>query len=142
MSVRASQAVWEGDLKQGQGTMTVGRGDWQGPYSFASRFEQGPGTNPKELIAAAHAGCFSMALANGLARAGFAPTRIQTTASVHLENTAQGFQITKIDLDAEARVPGIDENTFQQQADAAKRNCPVSKLLAAAEITLNAKLMS
>ena len=141
MAVRTSEAVWEGDLKSGKGNMKVGQGAYNGPYSFASRFENGGGTNPEELIAAAHAGCFSMALSASLAKAGFTPKRVHTVAKVHLEKQGEGFGIPKIELTTEAQIPGIDEATFQQQADSAKKNCPVSKVLAAAEITLNAKLV-
>jgi lipoyl-dependent peroxiredoxin len=142
MPVRSAQAVWEGDLKQGRGTMRLGSGAYEGAYSFLSRFESGTGTNPEELIAAAHAGCFSMALANGLSTAGFPPKRIGTTAKVHLERGPEGFGIPRIELTTEASVPGIDEAQFRQQAEKAKQNCPVSKLLAAAEITLSAKLVN
>src|SRR5262249_6269708 len=141
MATRNSEAVWEGDLKSGKGTMKLGSGAFQGQYSFASRFESGTGTNPEELIAAAHAGCFSMALSHGLSQAGFVPKRVHTTAKVHLEKTAAGFAIPRIDLVTEADVPKIDEATFKQQADTAKQNCPVSKVLAGAQITLDAKLV-
>jgi osmotically inducible protein OsmC len=104
MAVRSAQAVWEGDLKQGKGTMRLGSGAFEGKYSFQSRFEEGAGTNPEELIAAAHAGCFSMALSNGLSQAGFPPTRVQTTARVHLERGDQGFAISRIELTTEATV--------------------------------------
>jgi osmotically inducible protein OsmC len=141
MPTRNSEAVWEGDLKGGKGTVKLGSGAYQGAYSFSSRFESGTGTNPEELIAAAHAGCFSMALAHGLSQAGFPPRRVHTAAKVHLEKTADGFAIPRIDLVTEADVPNIDEAKFREQAESAKRNCPVSKLLAAAEITLDAKLV-
>jgi lipoyl-dependent peroxiredoxin len=142
MPTRNAEAVWEGDLKGGKGTMKLGSGAYQGAYSFASRFENGTGTNPEELIAAAHAGCFSMALAHGLSQAGFPPQRVHTTAKIHLEKTDAGFAIPRIDLQTEAKVPRIDEATFRQQAETAKKNCPVSKLLAAAQINLDAKLVS
>jgi len=142
MPVRNAEARWEGDLPNGKGTMRFGGGAFEGQYSFSSRFEDGAGTNPEELIAAAHAGCFSMALSNGLAKAGFTPTRVDTTASVHLEKTDAGFGITKIDLRTEAEVPGIDQATFDEQAETAKKNCPVSKALAAVDINLEAKLVS
>jgi lipoyl-dependent peroxiredoxin len=142
MPVRKAEARWEGDLPSGKGTMRFGGGAFEGQYSFSSRFEDGAGTNPEELIAAAHAGCFSMALSNGLAKAGFTPTRVDTTASVSLEKTDAGFGITKIELRTEAEVPGIDEATFSEQADTAKKNCPVSKALAAVDISLDAKLVS
>ena len=117
--------------------MVVGDGVYDGAYTYASRFEQGEGTNPEELIAAAHAGCFAMALSNELAEDGYEPTRVETTATVHLE----GPEITKIELTVEADVPGIDEETFLTYADGAKENCPVSQALAAVpEITLQAAL--
>lgn len=139
MAVRSSEAVWEGDLKSGKGNMKLGRGAYEGSYSFASRFEQGQGTNPEELIAAAHAGCFSMALSAALAKAGHTPTRVQTTARVHLESKGEGFEIPLIELDCQADVPGISEADFRKQAESAKTNCPVSKVLSA-EIRLNASL--
>jgi osmotically inducible protein OsmC len=121
--------------------MKLGSGAFQGPYTFVSRFESGKGTNPEELIAAAHAGCFSMALSAGLSAAGFTPTRVHTTARVHLEPVGQGFGITKIELQTEAEIPGIDEPTFQKEAESAKKNCPVSKALAGPQITLAATLV-
>jgi osmotically inducible protein OsmC len=139
MSTRNASAVWEGDLKSGKGTMKMAA--WTGPYSFASRFEQGSGTNPEELLAAAHAGCFSMAFSNGLAQAGHTPKRVATTAKVHLEKTPDGFRITTVELECEASVPGITPAKFQELADAAKKGCPVSKLFAGAEIRLSAKLV-
>jgi osmotically inducible protein OsmC len=141
MPTRNAEAEWQGDLKSGKGTMKLGSGAYQGAYSFQSRFENGSGTNPEELIAAAHAGCFSMALSHGLAQAGHPPKRVHTTAKVHLEKTDAGFAIPRIDLVTEAEVPGISAADFQKQAETAKQNCPVSKLLKAAEITLNAKLV-
>ncbi len=140
MPTRQSEAVWEGDLKGGKGTVKIGAGSSL-PYSFQSRFESGTGSNPEELIAAAHAGCFSMAFSHGLSQAGFTPRRVHTVAKVHLEKTADGFSIPRIDLVTEADVPNIDEAKFRELAETAKKNCPVSKLLAAAEITLNAKLV-
>ena len=142
MPVRTADARWEGNLQDGKGTMRFGGGAFEGQYSFSSRFEEGAGTNPEELIAAAHAGCFSMALSNGLAKAGHVPTRVETTASVHLDKVEGGFGITRIDLRTEAEVPGIDESAFKEQAEAAKANCPVSKALAAVEITLDASLVA
>jgi osmotically inducible protein OsmC len=140
MPTRTSSALWEGNLRDGSGTMKLGSGAFEGSYSFGSRFESGPGTNPEELIAAAHAGCFSMALSNGLSQAGFTPTSIATSATVHLDRVADGFGITKIDLDTVGTVPGIDDAKFQEVAAAAKAGCPVSKALAATEITLSARL--
>jgi osmotically inducible protein OsmC len=142
MPARTANARWEGGLKDGKGNMRLGGGAFEGQYSFSSRFEEGAGTNPEELIAAAHAGCFSMALSNGLAKAGHIPTRVETTANVHLDKVEGGFGITRIDLRTEAEVPGIDDAAFKEQADTAKANCPVSKALAAVEITLDARLLS
>jgi len=142
MSIRTAQGEWKGNLKDGKGIVKLGSGSYEGPYSFASRFEEGGGTNPEELIAAAHAGCYSMALSHGLSEAGFTPTRVNTTAKVHLNKTEGGFSITAIDLEMEAEVPGIDEKTFQTQSEAAKTGCPVSKALAAvSQINLNARLV-
>jgi lipoyl-dependent peroxiredoxin len=141
MPVRKANAVWEGDLKGGSGKVALGSGAFEGRYSFGSRFEEAGGTNPEELIGAAHAGCFSMALAAGLGRGGHSPKRVATTAKVHLEKVGEGFGITRIELDTEAEVPGIDDATFQDFANKAKEGCPVSKALAATEITLNAKLV-
>ena len=141
MPTRSAEATWEGDLKAGKRTMKFAGGGYEGAYSFSSRFEEGKGTNPEELIAAAHAGCFSMALSHGLAQAGFTPKRVHTTARVHLEKGPDGFGIPRIDLQTEAEVPGISEDVFRKQAETAKQNCPISKLLRAAEITLDAKLV-
>ena len=110
------------------------------PYSFASRFEEGDGTNPEELIAAAHAGCFSMALANVLSQAGHEPDSVQTTAEVHLDKDNGGFSITRSDLTTEVKTDGLDDEKFQQHADEAKRTCPVSRALGAIEVSLEAKL--
>lgn len=137
---RHATAVWQGDLKGGQGRISTGSGvleDTQ--YSFATRFEQGKGTNPEELIAAAHAGCFSMALSLLLGESGVVPERIDTTATVTIEPGGDGFAITAVHLDVSARVPGIDRETFEKAAWEAKTGCPVSKVLNA-EITLNATL--
>jgi osmotically inducible protein OsmC len=141
MPTRNAEAQWNGDLQNGNGTMRLGSGAYEGKYSFQSRFADGAGTNPEELIAAAHAGCFSMALSHGLSQAGYVPTRVHTTAKVHLEKQGDGFAIPKIDLVTEAEIPGIDQETFRKQAEDAKANCPVSKLLKGAEITLDAKLI-
>lgn len=140
MPMRRSEAEWTGTLREGGGRMKLGSGAYEGAYSFPSRFENGQGTNPEELIAAAHAGCFSMALSAALSKAGFTPERIHTTASVHLEPDGGGFAITRIELVTEASVPGIDEAGFQQQAEGAKANCPVSKALAGTKISLQATL--
>jgi len=141
MPARTAKAVWEGSLQEGKGTMRLGSGAFEGGYSFSSRFEEGKGSNPEELIGAAHAGCFSMALAAGLGRAGYPPKRVQTEARVHLVKADDGFKISRIELQTEAEVPRIDEKTFQEQAEAAKKGCPVSKALAGTEILLNAKLV-
>ncbi len=141
MVARTSKAEWKGNLKDGQGIVELGSGAFKGSYSFPSRFEEGQGTNPEELIAAAHAGCFSMALSAGLGKAGYSPTRVATTAKVHLEKVGEGFAITRIELESEAEVPGIDNAAFLEQAEAAKKGCPVSKALTGAEITLNARLL-
>jgi osmotically inducible protein OsmC len=139
MAVRSSSAEWKGTLKQGSGTMKLGSGTWEGPFTFASRFESGQGTNPEELVGAAHAGCFSMFLSALLTDAGFPPTRIRTTAVVHL---GDGPEITLIELSTEAVVPRLTEAEFQKHADAAKKSCPVSKALAGPKITLAAKLVT
>ena len=140
MPVRKADAQWEGPLQSGKGQMRFGSGAYEGQYSFDSRFAEGTGTNPEELIAAAHAGCFSMALSGALGRAGHDPERITTTAKVHLEKGDAGFRIPRIELETEAVVPGMDDAAFQQVADDAKRNCPVSVVLAGADITLKATL--
>ncbi len=138
MAVRSSTAEWNGTLKAGAGTMKLGSGTWQGPFTFASRFESGKGTNPEELIGAAHAGCFSMFLSALLSEAGFTPASIRTTATVHLD---EGPKISLIELNTEASVPGLDEAAFRTHADKAKQDCPVSKALAGPKITLTAKLV-
>jgi lipoyl-dependent peroxiredoxin len=130
MPVRSAEATWNGGLREGNGTMRMASGAYEGQYSFSSRFEEGTGTNPEELIAAAHAGCFSMALSGALERAGYPPDRGES-----------GFRIARIHLETEAVVPGIDEAAFQQEAEGAKKGCPVSQALGAVEeITLDAKL--
>jgi osmotically inducible protein OsmC len=142
MPVRKADAVWEGGLKGGHGKVSLGSGTFSGAYSFASRFADGPGTNPEELIAAAHAGCFSMALSAGLERAGHPARRVATTAKVHIETGGDGPRISRIELHTEAEVPGIAEADFQQQARQAKEGCPVSKALAGTEIELEARLVA
>src|SRR5439155_26057859 len=142
MPIRTAEAVWEGDIQGGKGTMRFGSGAFEGQYSFSSRFEEGTGTNPEELIAAAEAGCFSVALSGALGRAGTPPTKVETTAKVHLERAEVGFHIPSIELFCTASVPGIDEAEFQRIAHETKATCPVSKVLAAAEITLEATLQS
>jgi len=139
MLVRSSSAIWEGGLK-GKGTMKVGAGVFEGGYSFASRFEDGKGTNPEELIGAAHAGCFSMALSLILEQAGYKPERISTKATVKVDKVGDGFRITEIDLVTEGRVPGMDEKSFREKAEAAKTGCPVSAALAGVVIKLEARL--
>jgi lipoyl-dependent peroxiredoxin len=124
----------------GEGTMAVGSGAFEGKYSFGTRFEEEPGTNPEELIGAAHAGCFSMAFAGDLQRAGHEPRSVETSARVHIDKSGDGFAITRIELDTTADVPGIDQDEFQQIAKASKEGCPVSKALAAVDISLEAKL--
>jgi osmotically inducible protein OsmC len=141
MPLRKAEAVWEGSLKEGKGRVKLGSGAYEGAYSFATRFEDKPGTNPEELIAAAHAGCFSMALSAGLGRAGFTPTRIHTTADVSLEKVGEGFKITSITLHTDAQVPNITEQQFKEAAEKAKAGCPVSQALAGTTIKLEAKLM-
>jgi osmotically inducible protein OsmC len=141
MPIRTASARWEGNLTEGSGTIKTGKGGYQGNYSFKSRFEEGEGTNPEELIGAAHAGCFSMAFSNGLAGAGFTPTSVDTIAKVHLDKRDAGFTVTRIELETTGDVPGIDEGTFQKIAEDAKANCPISRLLSpGAEISLTAKL--
>jgi lipoyl-dependent peroxiredoxin len=137
---RKGSAVWQGGLKDGKGSISTDSGvlrDTQ--YSFGTRFEQGAGTNPEELIAAAHAGCFSMALSAQLNEAGLTPQRIETTATVALEKESAGFAITSVHLEVRARIPGADQAAFERAANAAKSGCPVSKVLNA-QITMNAQL--
>ena len=142
MPTRESNAVWEGSIAKGSGVMRFGSGAYEGAYDVPSRFEEGEGTNPEELIAAAHAGCFSMALSGNLTRAGSPPDRISTTAAVTIDKFDDGWRITKIHLTTEVEVSGMSDEDFQEQAKAAKANCPVSKALAAVEeITLDAKLV-
>lgn len=142
MPVRSAEAVWTDTLREGSGTMRMASGAYEGQYSFSSRFEEGAGTNPEELIAAAHAGCFSMALSANLGNAGYKPQQVRTTANVHLTKGDDGFAITRIHLVTEAQVPGIDEKAFLEQAEAAKKGCPVSVALGAVEeVTLEATLV-
>ena len=138
MAVRSASAVWEGDLRGGSGTMSLGSGAFEGGYSFRSRFEDGEGTNPEELIGAAHAGCFSMALSAELGKLGLQPERIKTEAKLTFE-TGDKPTITKIHLDVTARIPGADKAKFDTAAQNAKAGCPVSRVLKA-EITMDAKL--
>ena len=140
MAARTANALWEGSISEGRGQMSLGSGAFEGNYSFKSRMEDGPGTNPEELIGAAHAGCFSMALAHALAEAGHEASRVETNARVHLEPTDSGPTITRIELQTEGEVPGLDADEFQQQAEAAKAGCAVSRALAGVDISLDAKL--
>lgn len=141
MPIRKAEAEWKGNLSRGSGKMNLGSGAFEGPYSFVSRFKYGPGTNPEELLGAAHAGCFSMALSHILSEAGNIPDLVRTTAKVHIDKVDEGFKITTIELLTEAKVPGIDEKTFKEKAEAAKDGCPVSKALAGTDITLQVKLV-
>ena len=141
MPVRQAEAEWRGTLPQGSGHMRLGSGAFDGPYDFRSRMGDGAGTNPEELLGAAHAGCFSMALAAQLTGASFVPERIHTTAKVHFEQQAAGWTIHTIDLETEASVPGIDAAQFEELALGAKKNCPVSRALAGVDIKLTAKLV-
>ena len=138
--LRHAQAAWQGTVARGSGTMRLGRGGEDMPFSLRSRTEDSPGTNPEELLGAAHAACFSMSLSNLLEEAGHPATRVQTQAKVALESTGEGFSITTIDLVARGAVDGIDEVQFQELAQQAKQTCPVSKLFASATITLDAAL--
>jgi osmotically inducible protein OsmC len=141
--VRKGSAVWNGSLKEGKGTVSSESGVLtNAQYSFSTRFENGRGTNPEELIAAAHAGCFSMALSAQLGNAGITPQSLETTAAVTLEKLESGFTVTKIHLDLTARIPGVDKAVFDKAAADAKAGCPISKLLKAAEITLTTKLLA
>jgi osmotically inducible protein OsmC len=142
MAVRTAEAEWKGNLSRGSGQMKLGSGVFEGSFSFPSRFEDGPGTNPEELIGAAHAGCFSMALSHMLSEAGHIPDVVHTKAKVHIDKVDEGFKITTIELQTEAKVPGINEETFQKKAEAAKEGCPVSQALAGTDIKLEAKLLS
>ena len=140
--LRKASAEWNGTIKEGTGTISTESGVLDAAqYSFSTRFEDGIGTNPEELIAAAHAGCFSMALSGQLTAAGFTPEYIKTTAAVRLEKLDSGFEITKIHLDVTAKIPGADNDAFQTAAANAKAGCPISKLFNA-EITMDAKLES
>lgn len=140
--VRKSDAVWNGTVREGSGRIVLGSGAFEGPYSFKSRFENAPATNPEELIGAAHAGCFSMALSAALGAAGFTPAEIRTTASVTLVPEGAGFTISRIELRTRASVPGVESARFAEIAEGAKKNCPVSKALASVgSITLDAALV-
>ena len=141
MAIRTASAEWKGDLASGGGTFSAASGRFGADYSAAGRFEEEPGTNPEELVAAAHASCFSMALALALSEGGNPPDAVRTEANVHLLKRDEGFTITRIDLVTVGRVPGVDEAEFQAAAQATKENCPISRALAAVpEITLDARL--
>lgn len=140
MPTRASRASWTGSVKKGAGSVALGSGTYQAPYSFGSRFEAEQGTNPEELLAAAHAACFAMALSLELGKAGFEPERIDAEARVTIEPADGGFAIRSSHIVCEARVPKIDEVSFSKYAEATKHGCPVSKALAGIEITLDARL--
>ena len=140
MPVRTADAEWKGNLPEGTGRMAFGGGAFEGQYSYGSRFEEGKGTNPEELIAAAHAGCFSMQLAGVLSKAGHDPDSVRTTAKVSIDKDNGAFSITRSELDTEVSVSGLDDAEFQNHADEAKRTCPVSRALGAIEIGLEAKL--
>jgi osmotically inducible protein OsmC len=140
---KTASAVWEGGIKDGKGSISTQSGVLRdAPYGFRSRFEEGPGTNPEELIGAAHAGCFSMALSLMLGETGLVPDNIRTTAEVTLDKTADGFEISAVHLTVKARVPGTDAATFEGIAGKAKEGCPVSKVLKGADITMDATLES
>lgn len=141
MPMRNAEATWNGSLKEGSGDLKTGSGAISGKYSFGSRFENSSGTNPEELIGAAHAGCYSMALAAGLGKAGFNPQRVHTTAQVTIDKVGEGFKITKIRLKTEAKVPNVDPKQFQEIAEKTKTGCPVSQALSATPIELEAKLV-
>ncbi|HLE03373.1 MAG TPA: OsmC family protein [Anaerolineales bacterium] len=141
MQIRKARAVWDGGLKEGSGRMSFGDGLFEGKYTWSSRFEEADGTNPEELIAAAHAGCFSMALSSRLGKAGYISKHIQTTAELSLDTVQGERTITRIVLNTEAEVPGIDESTFLELAEKAKKTCPVSRALGGVEITLQARLL-
>lgn len=141
MPIRTARAQWNGSLRDGSGNMRFGGGAFDGAYSFQSRFEEGDGTNPEELIAAAHAGCFSMALSGELGRAGYEPKRVSTEARVSLVKGDAGFSIDRIELVTEVEAPGLSEDELQEKAEAAKAGCPVSRALAVADITVRAKLL-
>ena len=138
MAIRNASAVWNGTLKEGEGTMKLGSGAFEGAFTFASRFEEGPGTNPEELVGAAQAGCFSMFLASVLTDAGYPPVQVRTSAKVHL---GDGPRITLIELDTEAEVPNIDEKTFLESVDKSKKNCPISLALTGPELHVSARLV-
>ena len=140
MAVRSARAEWKGNLAEGTGTVRTGSGALDGAYSFTSRFEEGAGTNPEELIGAAHAACFAMALSAALEKAGHPPTRVSATSRIEFDTGGDAPTIRTSTLDVEAEVPGIDESSFQEHAEGAKKGCPVSRALGGVEIRLNARL--
>ena len=142
MPTRNAHAEWNGSIGEGSGTMALGSGAFEGKYSFKSRMEDGPGTNPEELIGAAHAGCFSMALSVVLGAGGHEPESIKTDAKVRFDKEGDGFAITSVALTTRAKVPGMDNDAFLKAAEDAKANCPVSKALTGTEISLDAALES
>lgn len=143
MPVRHAEAVWRGSLREGEGTMRFGDGLFDGGYSVPSRFEEGSGTNPEELLGAAHAGCFSMSLSSQLTKGGHPPEKIRTKAQVHIEKVAGDWTVTRVHLETEASVPGVDRAAFLEAAEHAKRGCPISRALAGGpEITLEAHLVA
>lgn len=142
MPTRKASAEWEGGLKDGQGSLKLGSGAYEGPYSFGSRFEEGTGTNPEELIGAAHAACYAMALSAGLEKAGHPPSRVSATSRIEFDTAGDAPRIRSSTLDVEAEVPGIDEGAFQEQAEGAKSGCIVSRALGDVDIRLNARLVS
>lgn len=141
MATRTADARWEGGFPRGTGTIKLGSGAFEGPYSYGSRFEEEKGTNPEEMIGAAEAGCFSMALSKMLTEAGHVPRSVHTNATVHLDKTGDEFSITAIDLELVAEVPDIDEDYLKEMADKARRMCIVSRALAGTDITLSTKLL-
>jgi osmotically inducible protein OsmC len=141
MAIRKANAEWNGGLKEGKGKVALGSGAFEGPYSFQSRFEEGNGTNPEELIGAAHAGCYSMALSGALEGAGFSPESVKTEAHVSLVKEGEGFTINKIKLVTNAKIPDISQEDFEKHAQGAKENCPISKALSATQIELEANLL-
>lgn len=141
MAFRTAEAQWQGNLTEGKGRIKVQSGTLDAPYDFRARTADGKGTNPEELIGAAHAGCFTMQLSALLGGAGFTPTNLRTTAKVHLEKQGAGFAIPRIELELEGSVPGLDAAAFQKHAETAKASCPVSKALTGTQISLKAKLV-
>ena len=140
MTIKTAEAKWNGTLKEGCGTMKTGSGEFEGDFSCDTRFEEAKGTNPEELIGAAHAGCYSMALAARLEKAGFKPKEVKTTARVELSEKDGGYEISRVQLNTQADVPGIDESKFKQQADEAARQCVISKALAGTKVEVQARL--